>query len=223
MEDVKTFKPSGIIRMITTLLRVARTLLIIGTVLAPGLLIMSFAGRVDIATTGVVEAPFTADLPDGRSIGVDGSGFINTYRNFEAGKEHVLFAGDAELRASFTVGDDDIDSRTVIAITVAVWLGAAWVGLTALLNIFEATAAGEPFAARSPLWLRWSAAALLVAGLVTQLASITLNRVVDTDLPIRIEAGPSPTVLMVTGLGILVLAELFAEAVRLREFEEATI
>ncbi len=223
MEADTDYQPSGIVRMLDTLLRVAQTLLWIGSVLVVGLLILSLTGRGTITVSGVIEAPFSAQLPDGRTVGVDEFGFIASYAEFDLGEEHLLFVGDAELRAPLLIADSDTDSRVVIAIAVAIWIACAWVGLVALRHLFRSTVGGAPFSARSPRWLRQLAAALLLAGVVSQGALIILNRIVDTELPVRIDAGPSPLVLMAAGLGVLVLAELFAEAVRLKDFEKATI
>ncbi len=217
------YQPSGIVRLLGTLVRIGRTLLWIGTVLVVLLLVLSFTRGAGISLTGVIEAPFSAALPDGRVIGVDESGFIDSYENFEIGQELQLFAGNAELRAAVTISDDDIDSRIAISIAILIWISCSWVGLNALKNLFESTARGEPFSSGSPRWLRQLAAALLIAGLAAQTALIALNRTVDTDIPVRIDAGPSPMLLMASGLVVLVLAELFAEAVRLKDFEEATI
>ncbi len=223
MNDTTDYTPSRTIRTLNSILRLARLLLLIGTIWAIGLLVVALGSDGDVTTTAILDAPFTAELSDGRYVGVDESGSIRTYGNFDIGDEDDFFSGEAQLHATFNIADEDVDSRIVVALSVTIWIAAAWVGLIALQGVFESAVQGEPFSRDNPRRLRRLAGAIFAVVIASELAKMILDRTIESELPFRITAGTGLGFPIALGLLVLVLSQLFSEAARLREFERETI
>ena len=210
------------LRVLDLILKVFTVILIVVTALAVPLIVLVLSGNGTVNVKGKLDAPFTVDFQDGRRITVAGD--TRSFENFPIGRESESLTGIPTVDATVTIQSDDRDSRAVVVGLELVWLAAAWTGLLSFRALVRSALAGEPFAAANPRRLRRLSGALLViagAGLIGQWL---LDRTVDTDLPFRVALDTSSWLTMlVVGIAVLALAEPFAEAARLREFEASTI
>lgn len=136
-----------------------------------------------------------------------------------------VIGGDARSRASLRVPDSDLDTRAIIDHAMFIgWLAAAWLGLVNLRRLVRSARDGRPFASENPRRLRWLGAAVLSVPIVTGLGNAIDARTIELDVPfsVSVDRGSWLT-LIVVGVGLIALAEVFAEAIRLREFEETTV
>lgn len=210
------------IRLLGTTIRISRFILIAFTAIVLVLLAAAVVGRGSMTVNALLDEPFAIEFDDGRRVGI--SEGIRSYENFEIGPERDELAEVDGVAVSMRIADDDTDSRIVIASMVVLWLAAAWIGLTGLGAVVDTAAAGSAFADENPQRLRWIGVALLASVVTTVVGRGLLETTIDTGLPVRLDLGGSPLWIgAVTGLAMFALAEVFAEAVRLRRFEEATI
>jgi hypothetical protein len=201
-----------------------RFLLIVLTGVAIPLMLIAATGRGTITVNGVLDAPYTLEFDDGRSIGVNGTADLVTYQNFEVGLESETLSTAPTVTAPLEVSRNDTNSRVVVMAMFAGWLGIAWIGLENLRRLVRSAVARNPFAAENPGRLRWLGGAILAVPVVTGVGNAILARTIDVGLPFSVSVDRSGwLVLIVVGVGLFALAEVFGEAVRLREFEESTI
>jgi hypothetical protein len=192
------------------------------TILAIVFVLLALSGRGTMTVEAKLDDPHTVEFEDGRRITTAGT--TTTYENFTIGREHETLNGVREIGLTINVLRTDRDSRAILGAMIVGWLGAAWVGLHALSRVVAAAAAGSSFADENPARLRRLGAAIIATPLIGVVGTYLLNRTVEADLPISITlVGQSIWLMGLIGLGIFALAEVFAEAARLREFEESTI
>ena len=222
MTTNQNFQPSKPLSLLDLVLRAARIILLLATVLAVPLLVLATTGRGTISINGTIDAPFTVELNDGRRIGVGGD--VLSYENFEIGREHETLANSPRVDATVNLRRDDRDSRLIVVTMASVWLAAAWVGLVNFRGIIDSALRGEWLPAENPNRLRKLAAAILLYGVTGLIGQWLLNMTLDTVLPFEVSIAMSTWLTsLIVGIVVLALAEPFAEAARLREFDEAAI
>lgn len=199
-----------------------RFLLIVGTAIAVPLLVLAAIGKGSTYVSGVLDAPYRLAFDDGRAISVGGD--TMAYENFPIGEESRTLNSAPTVTASLRVPASDVDTRAIVIAMFAAWLAAAWLGLVNLRRLVRSARDGRPFASENPSRLRWLGAAVLSVPIVTGLGNAIVARTVELDVPFSVSVDRGSWVtLIVVGIGLIALAEVFAEAVRLREFEETTI
>jgi hypothetical protein len=222
MNTHPTFQPGKPLRLLDLFLRALRIILILGSVLAVPLLVLAITGRGTISVNGTIDAPFTVEFNDGSRIGVNGDGL--SYENFEIGREHQTLANAPSVEGTVNLQGDDRDSRLIVVAMASLWLAAAWIGLVNFRGIIDSALRGEWLPAENPSRLRKLAAAILAYGVTGLTGQWLLNTTLDTVLPFEVSIAMSTWVFsLIVGTTVLALAEPFAEAARLREFEESAI
>ncbi len=222
MNTQHTSAPGRGIRTLDLAVNGLRVLLVVGTVIAVPLIVLASIGTGSISVSGVLDTPFSVGFDDGRSISVGGN--TTAYENFAIDKESHALTTPPSVVASLRLSDSDLDSRAIVIAIFACWLAAAWIGLISLRRLVRSARDGRPFASQNPGHLRWLGAAVLSVPIVTGLGNAVVARTVELDVPFSVSVDQgSWLTLLVVGIGLFALAEVFAEAVRLREFEEATI
>ena len=175
-----------------------------------------------MSVSAELQESYVVEFPDGRRIGIHGDSQV--YENLDRGEDFDIPADIASVVLSIPTSRSDTDSRAVIAIIVLSWLAAAWVGLSSLGRVVTAAVDGRAFADGNPGRLRWLGTSIIAVPTIDILGRVILTRTLGIDLPVTVSVGSSSLwVLAVTGIGMFALAEVFAEAARLREFEEATV
>jgi hypothetical protein len=224
MDASSTYQPGRALLAFGLALRVATIVLIVITALAIPLLALNVAGRGGVTVSAVLDDPFRLEFEDGRAVGVDATGSIRTYENFPAGDEKAVLGGELAVTGPVEVDRSDRDARGVVVGMAVAWLVAAWVGLWSLRRIVAVAVAGSPFAPGNPRLLRRVGWAIVAVPVVDIVGSWLLRRSVDLDIGFDPNIGGAPAwLLLAIGVGVLALAEIFAEAGRLQEFEQATI
>lgn len=197
-------------------------LLIVATALAVPLLVLAATGTGTVDVRGVLDAPYRLEFDDGRALAVAGD--MTSYENFPIGEESSTLTTQPTITAPLRVSQSDLDTRLVVVAMFAWWVGASWVGLLNLRRLARTARAGDPFAVENVRRLRWLGAAVLSIPITTGVGNAIVARTIELDVPfsVSVDRGSWLT-LIIVGIGLFALAEVFAEAVRLREFEEATI
>ena len=224
MDNTNNYQAGRALRALDTAIRLARYLLIFVTVLAAATLLVALSGRgTTLSVAADLDEPFVIELDDGRRVGIN-DGRITTYENFDLGRERNSLADVGEVGLTVTVSRTDTDSRIVLGTMIVGWLAAAWLGLNSLARLVAAARIGRVFTNDSPRRLRHLGIALVAVPVITVVGSAILDQTIDTDIPISIAlSGTSGWVLVLVGVAMFALAEVFVEAARLREFEEATV
>ncbi len=202
-------------------LKVARFLLIVATGITIPLAILALSGRGDMFISATLDEPYGVEFADGRR--VDVSGGVRSYSNFEIGRERDSIADVPVIQLLLKIQRTDLASRGVFLAFVAGLLAAAWVGLVNLGRIVQSTIAGRPFADENPGRLRWLGGAILALPAIDLMRTALLDRTLDVDLPVSVSTLGPVWALLLVGIGMFALAEVFVEAARLRRFEEDTI
>lgn len=225
MNDTPAYRPGATLQAVDFALKAALVLLIPVTVFAIGVLAFNLLGRGDVRVTAELNASYRLEFEDGRAVGVMGNS-VRAYENFPEGVERaVLGGGELTVSGLIQIDRNDRDARlTFVAITAA-YLIALWVGLLSMIGIVAAAMRGEPFDAGNPRLLRRVGWAIVSVPVVNFAGGWLLQQTIDIDLPFDPTLrGPAPPwLLLVIGLAVFALAQAFAEASRLREFEQATI
>ncbi len=94
-----------------------------------------------------------------------------------------------------------------------------------LRRVVKSARAGEPFAARNAVRVRWVAGAVLVVPIITPVATWLLDRTIDSDPAVHVmpKVPAAWWMMLVVGFGLLALAEVFRQGADLRELERSTI
>ena len=222
MNDTTNLVPGRGLRAFDLAVNALRVLLALATAIAVPLLVLAALGKGSIDVSGVLDAPYSLAFDDGRSISVAGD--TTAYENFAIGEESITLTSPPTVTAPLRVANSDLDSRATVIAIFSGWLAAAWLGVVNLRRLVRSAAEGRPFASENPGRLRWLGAAVLSVPIVTGLGNAIVARTVELDVPfsVSVDRG-SWLILIVVGIGLFALAEVFAEATRLREFEESTI
>jgi hypothetical protein len=202
-------------------IKVARFLLIVVTGITVPLAILALSGRGDMFVSATLDDPYAVEFADGRR--VDVSDGVGAYSNFEIGKESESIADVPVVRLLLKIKRVDLASRGVFLAFVAGLLAAAWVGIINLGRIVQSTIGGRPFADENARRLRWLGGAILALPAIDLIRTALLDRTLDVDLPVSVSALGPAWALVLVGIGMFALAEVFVEAARLRQFEEDTI
>jgi hypothetical protein len=199
-----------------------RLLLIVGTAIAVPLIVLAAMGKGSTYVSGVLDTPYRIAFDDGRAISVGGG--TTAYENFTIGEESRTLSSAPTVTASLRVPASDADTRVVVISMFTGWLAAGWLGLVNLRRLVRSAVDGRPFASENPGRLRWLGAAVLSVPIVTGLGNAILARTIELDVPFSVSVDRANWLtLLVVGVGLFALAEVFAEAARLRELEETTI
>jgi hypothetical protein len=197
-------------------------LLIVATAIAVPLLVLAAIGKGSTYVSGVLDTPYRVAFDDGRAIAVGGD--TTAYENFAIGEESHTLSSAPTVTASLRVPASDLDTRAIVIAMFTSWLAAAWLGLVNLRRLVRSARDGRPFASENPRRLRWLGVAVLSVPIVTGLGNVIVARTIELDVPFSVSVDRGSWLsLIVVGVGLIALAEIFAEAVRLREFEETTI
>ena len=222
--DMGTYTPGRAIRALDYSLGWATFILVLTTIVALPFIVLAVSGQGSVSLPSSLDGSYRVEFDDGRAIGIS-DGVALAYERFDIGEERDTLTGDVEFRAMVEVQRQDRDGRAVLGAMVALWLGAVWVGLLDLRSFVRSVAAGDPFAPDNARRLRRVGAAILAVPAVSFIGGVALRATFDADLsfvPELAVGGPS-WVLILVGLFVLALAAPFAEASRLREFEQTTI
>lgn len=208
------------IRLLGTLIRITRTLLLIISGLVVILTALAVSGNGTMTVAARLDQQYVVDFGEGRRISVGGD--VRSFENFDIGKEHAVDVDHVAL--TVTVDKADRDSRLVLAAMFLGWLGAAWIILLNLERLVASASAGNAFSDDSPKWLRSIGMATLGGAVLTVIGRLIIESTLEADVPVDLAIGGAPIwIPLVFGLGMFALAEIFGEAVRLREFEESTV
>lgn len=209
---------SGLLLVVTPLA------VVLGAVVASGKGTLRIDARLDPPYSIGLDGP-PADVAEGfgRRIDVGGDG-IAAYVNLPIGEERAVFDDAPRVHASIVVPRDDRDTR-VLALAVGLgWLTLAWVGLENLRRVVAAALAGEPFHARNVGRLRWVAGTVLLFAALSQMFVRLIERSLDTTEAVTpIFTGTPWWILVVVGMGLLALAEVFRVGSDLHELERSTV
>jgi hypothetical protein len=222
--DMNTYKQSSNGRGLRALdlgIKVARFLLIVVTGITIPLAILAMSGRGDMFISPTLDDPYAIEFADGQR--VDVSDGVRSYSNSEIGKESESITDVPVIQLSLKIKRTDLASRGVFLAFVVGLLAAAWVGVINLGRIVQSTIAGRPFADENPRRLRWLGGAVLALPAIDLIRTALLDRTLDVDLPVSVSTLGPVWALVLVGIGMFALAEVFVEAARLRRFEEDTI
>jgi hypothetical protein len=222
--DMNTYKQSSNGRGLRALdlgIKVARFLLIVVTGITIPLAILAMSGRGDMFISATLDDPYAIEFADGQR--VDVSDGVRSYSNSEIGKESESITDVPVIQLSLKIKRTDLASRGVFLAFVVGLLAAAWVGVINLGRIVQSTIAGRPFADENPRRLRWLGGAVLALPAIDLIRTVLLDRTLDVDLPVSVSTLGPVWALVLVGIGMFALAEVFVEAARLRRFEEDTI
>lgn len=206
------------------LLRVLTVLLAAGTMAAVPLLALFLTGRGPIAVSAQLEPPYSIGLYDDRVLEITHFGRPSAYVNFPIGEESKYLKASPRVVADVHVGTDDTDTRVVISAAAVALLTIAWSGVMNLWRVVRSAGAGNPFSTRNVIRLRWLAGSVLAMPLVAEVATRLIDRTLDVDPPVSVMTpGPGWPALLIVGLGLVALSEVFGSGSELRKFEEETI
>lgn len=195
------------------LLRLMTVVFIVGTIAYLGTVVTGSSGGVGVEAT--VEPPLVISLDDGPSIPLAADGQID---------DRALDLEHGEVRASIRLSENDTDARAVVALSGVAVMVALWTGLVVARRIVRAAREGNPFDPRNVRRLRVLAGLFVLVPAGSEVSSRLLSSAVDADPRLQVSVGsPDWGVLVLVGLGLLALAEVFSEGVALRDLDQATI
>jgi len=214
------------IRLFDVTLKVLTVALVVGSVAALPLVVLFLTGRGPITVPATLEPPYRIsflDEPD-RSIAIASGSRINGYTNFESGQESRYLKEPPDVRFDVRVDRTDTDSRGVIAASAIAVLLLAWVTVVDLRHIIRSAADGDPFVPANVTRLRRLAAAALALPLLQLATTTVVTRTLETDPPVDvITPGFGSWSLVVVGLAVLALAEVFRSGSELRQLDRETV
>lgn len=128
----------------------------------------------------------------------------------------------ADMHLNVHIPRDDRDSRQVVAFGFLAVIALWWVGLLALRGVVRSARDGNPFDERNIGRLRRLAGIIatpLLVGLLNRLLESTFDSQIVTPRLARVDTVP----LVLIGVVVLALAEVFREGAALRDLEASTI
>ncbi len=210
------------IRAFDLVLTILTGLLVLGTALAVPLLALVATGHGSLTLDAELDPPYSVGLSGDRSVQVGDSGA--EFTGFPRNGDTSPFRDAPVVRFDAAVARDDTDTRAVLVAFVVATIALAWLGLVNLRRIVRSTRSGRPFDARNAVRLRWLAVAVLVFPVVGFAVRWAMTETLDTDVALRVTTtGPSWWILLVIGVGLLALAEIFRAGADLEELERGTI
>ena len=214
------------IRLFDITLKVLTLALIVASVAALPLVLLFLTGRGPITVPATLKPPYRISFLDeqDRSIVVASDCCINEHRNFESGQESRYLEQPPDVRFDVRVDRTDTDSRGVIAASAVVVLLLAWVAVFNLRHIVRSAADGDPFVPANVTRLRRLAAAAFAFPLLQLATTTVVARTLETDPPVDvITPGIGSWTLVVVGVAVLALAEVFRSGSSLRQLERETV
>lgn len=219
-------RPGLAIRLFDITMTMLTLALMAASIAALPLVVLFLTGRGPITVPAELEHPYRIsflDLRD-RSIVVASDSAINEYRNFESGEEARYLKKPPDVRVDVRVDRTDTDSRGVIAAYAVVLLLLAWTAVWNLRHIVRSAMDGDPFVPANVTRLRRLATVAFVLPLLEVVATAIVARTLETDPPVDVIApGRRSWTLIVVGLAVLALAEVFRSGSDLRQFERETV
>ena len=129
----------------------------------------------------------------------------------------------SDVRVTVHVPARDHDTRRVLAVGLLLVIAVMWVGLVALRGLVASARDGRPFEAPNVTRLRLIGVAVIAAPLIVGAVNRLIESTFDSPL-VRVEvARVDIAPMLLIGVGVLALAEVFRQGVALREMDEATI
>lgn len=129
----------------------------------------------------------------------------------------------ADVSVNVHVAKDDRDTRSVIGLGLLAGIALGWVGLLSLRGVVRSARDGDPFARRNVNRLRRVGGVIVAFPILVTVINRLLDASFDSELvhPYIGRVGLAP--LVVVGIGVLALAEVFRYGTELREFEAAAV
>jgi hypothetical protein len=206
------------LRLFDGLLRLAEAVLMVVTALAGPLLVLALAGSASFSVRGELRPPYTVELSNGSRVTNAGAGSSE-----HEGATPASFDTAPTATAMIRIGRDEPGARAVAAVASIAAIALMWIGIVSLRRIVRSARDGAPFSTGNVRRLRSIAAAVAGWGAIALSARFGLERTLVSP-EARISAiGPDWWAYVGVALGLLALAEVFKEGVRLREFEASTI
>jgi len=129
----------------------------------------------------------------------------------------------ADVHVNVHIPRDDRDSRQVVAFGFLAVIALWWVGLLALRSVVRSARDGKPFDERNANRLRRLAGVIILTPLLVGLLNRLLESTFDSELVTPGLARIDTVALVLIGVGVLALAEVFREGTALRDLEASTI
>ena len=215
--------PGRAIRILDIATSIATFLLAVVTAIALPLAIYTATGSGSLTVEAELAEPFFIELFDGRRVSINEAG-VSSYENFPIGDERATISDVPPAEVTVSVQRSDLDTRAIALGSIVAYFAASWVGLLSLRRVVRAAAVGHPFHDGNPKHLRrvgWSVLAIIA---IDVFRVLLLNATLESDIAVRVTVpGTSRWILLTAAIGFFALAGIFAEASRLRRFEEATI
>lgn len=196
-------------------LRLITAVFAIGTIVFMAALGGLVGGSGGVGIDATVAGPLEVALPDGGTILVRGDGQVDP---------RSLGLESAAVRTKLRIGEDDTDSRFVLAASGIALIAVFWIGLLMIRRVARSARDGAPFDPRNAGRLRVLGALFVAAPVGAELLRRLLESTVEADRRVTISIqSPDWGVFVIVALGLFALAEVFREGTALRELEEQTI
>ncbi|MEQ8841498.1 MAG: DUF2975 domain-containing protein [Acidimicrobiales bacterium] len=219
-----TTRSESVLKVLDTLLAIARVILIVVTALSVVLAILTLFRTTTTTLSGTTDAiAIEQTTPSGRVATHDPSTNTTTLDEGPPIGDLPDFGA-----AAVSIEIEDPVVRSVAVFVIAAWLGLGWFAVTNVRGITRASLAGTPFTMDNARRLQRTGAAavgyaVMLVG-VPLLMDALLSRV---DLPVdgfRLDGGGGDAWLwLIVGLLIIAIAGAVERGVELQEFEETTI
>jgi hypothetical protein len=213
-----------------------------GTLLLSGHLLINLTGRGDVPVPVTFRGPYTIVFPDQSpsshsftpegdlvlrnrgAIDVCPSGRICGYINSPSGREASNYRWHVATRTHVRLARSDTDTRAVVTVTGFVLLASAWTALLVLRRLVASVLSGDGFSRANVRHLRIIGAALLTWPAVMEVARLIVRRTIDLTPRAEPQApGPSWWVVVLAGVAVLALSEVWRIGVELRDLERGTV
>lgn len=219
MGDAERASAATGLRLFNGVLQVVWVLMVVGTAWIVMLLPLMLAGKGgSFGVPGELEAPYTVEFSDGARVTYLGGGSSDS----EGAPPAELDAAPA-VTGTVRIGQGQFDALVVAAVATASAVGLAWMGFVSLRRVVRSALDGTPFLEGNVRRLRLLAGSIAGCGVVAASERVALEWALASSTVRVGRIGPSWWVFVAGALGVLALAEVFKEGVRLREFEASAI